>query len=74
VEFWTDYRHENTPEVTEPEVARLADGHDETSNRRLVDLYRELYERTHGVQLEAATVPIASTPTTTTSTAAKVIQ
>ncbi|CAG9535538.1 unnamed protein product [Cercopithifilaria johnstoni] len=44
IEFWTDYRKENTPEITEDEYALI--GGDE-QNVKLVHYYKDSYDRLH---------------------------
>ncbi|KAE9550371.1 hypothetical protein FO519_006412 [Halicephalobus sp. NKZ332] len=43
VEFWREYRRENTPEVNDDEVMGLGD---DESNEKLIQLYKKTYERT----------------------------
>ncbi|KAI1732120.1 e2 domain of amyloid precursor protein [Ditylenchus destructor] len=49
VEYWKDYRHENTPDITGGDDSLLGG---EEKNERLIRLYKQTYEHNHpGVQL-----------------------
>ncbi|KAH7695604.1 Amyloid A4 extracellular domain containing protein [Aphelenchoides avenae] len=62
VEFWHEYRRENTPEMTDEELTSL--GGDE-KNEKLIKLYKQTYERNHPSGARA--LPI--TPSTTVAPA-----
>uniref|UniRef100_A0A914DL95 Uncharacterized protein n=1 Tax=Acrobeloides nanus TaxID=290746 RepID=A0A914DL95_9BILA len=61
VEFWYEYRKENTPEVNDEELTSLGD---EAKNERLIKLYKDTYERSK----PATTEKLPPNPPTTTST------
>uniref|UniRef100_A0A0R3S5R9 APP_amyloid domain-containing protein n=1 Tax=Elaeophora elaphi TaxID=1147741 RepID=A0A0R3S5R9_9BILA len=60
IEFWTDYRKENTPEVTGDEYTLI--GGDE-QNVRLVHYYKDSYDRSHN----PSQLPKTTVSTTTVS-------
>jgi hypothetical protein len=57
VEFWHEYRRENTPEVTDEELTSLGG---EEKNEKLIELYKQTYEKNH---------PESKLPITPSSTA-----
>ena len=64
IEFWREYRRENTPEVNDDEVMRLGD---DESNEKLIQLYKKTYERTASLSDTILVEPTTTTaPTTTT--------
>lgn len=65
VEFWYEYRKENTPEVNDEELTSLGD---EAKNERLIKLYKDTYERSKPATTEK--LP-PNPPTTTTTTTTK---
>lgn len=44
VEFWQEYRKENTPEITDDDVLTIGD---HTKNERLIELYKQEYDKLH---------------------------
>uniref|UniRef100_A0A915PSW0 A4_EXTRA domain-containing protein n=1 Tax=Setaria digitata TaxID=48799 RepID=A0A915PSW0_9BILA len=57
VEFWTDYRRENTPEVTGDEYTLI--GGDE-QNVKLVHYYKDSYDRLHNPSWSRKTTPLST--------------
>ncbi|VDM44515.1 unnamed protein product [Toxocara canis] len=62
IEFWSDYRRENTPEVTDDEYMTI--GGDE-QNAKLVQMYKDSYDRVHNpVGTKKSITTTTSAPTT----------
>uniref|UniRef100_F1KQX8 Beta-amyloid-like protein n=1 Tax=Ascaris suum TaxID=6253 RepID=F1KQX8_ASCSU len=62
IEFWSDYRRENTPEVTDDEYTTI--GGDE-QNAKLVQMYKDSYDRIHNpIGTKKASATTTSPPTT----------
>ncbi|EFO12802.1 hypothetical protein LOAG_15730 [Loa loa] len=58
IEFWTDYRRENTPEVAGDEYTLI--GGDE-QNVRLVHYYKDSYDHLHNPSRSVKTTPSTTT-------------
>lgn len=65
VEFWQEYRRENTPEVNDDELTILGN---EEANEKLIALYKKTYERTASLsdRILVDPKPTTAAPTTTT--------
>jgi len=56
VEFWQEYRKANTPEVTDEDVMTVGGG--QSKNERLIELYKEEYDKLHNVNKIESVIPI----------------
>lgn len=68
VAYWVDVRRENTPELSDDAINALNTLDSEAKNKKLVDLYKESYEKLHpNTKLDVrAPDPTTAAPTTTT--------
>ncbi|TMS36028.1 hypothetical protein L596_003295 [Steinernema carpocapsae] len=69
VEFWRDYRHENTPEISSEELLKLGEN---GNNEKLINLYKQIYDDLRGNdEVEKKVVEASTASPVTTTTAAK---
>ncbi|ETN87242.1 hypothetical protein NECAME_00101 [Necator americanus] len=67
VAYWSDFRRENTPELSDAAIDALNSLDSDAKNKKLVDLYKEAYEKLHpSAKLDVKAPP--TTPSTTTTT------
>ncbi|XGW33348.1 hypothetical protein V3C99_017637 [Haemonchus contortus] len=68
VAYWSDLRRENTPELSDSAINALNSLDSDAKNKKLVDLYREAYEKSHpNAKLDVKAPPTTTTSTTTTT-------
>ncbi|KAK6017177.1 hypothetical protein OSTOST_17335, partial [Ostertagia ostertagi] len=68
VAYWSDFRRENTPELSDSAIDALNSLDSDAKNKKLVDLYKEAYEKLHpNAKLDVKAPPTTSTSTTTTT-------
>uniref|UniRef100_A0A7E4UQT4 A4_EXTRA domain-containing protein n=1 Tax=Panagrellus redivivus TaxID=6233 RepID=A0A7E4UQT4_PANRE len=68
VEFWEEYRRENTPEITDTELLTLGD---DKANEKLIETYKKTYERQASLSDRILIMPTATStaaPSTTVKT------
>lgn len=68
VAYWSDFRRENTPELSDSAIDALNSLDSDAKNKKLVDLYKEAYEKLHPSAKLDVKAPAVTTPTTTTTT------
>ncbi|KJH44490.1 amyloid A4 extracellular domain protein [Dictyocaulus viviparus] len=66
VAYWSDFRRENTPELSDSAIDALNSLDSDAKNKRLVDLYKEAYEKLHPSDKLDVKAPQGTTPVTTT--------
>ncbi|KAK6061378.1 hypothetical protein COOONC_00959 [Cooperia oncophora] len=68
VAYWSDFRRENTPELSDSAIDALNSLDSDAKNKKLVDLYKEAYEKLHPNAKLDVKAPPTTTVTTTTTT------